>query len=146
MGMRHSKKFLCNGHVDSFIEIPVPIPTYYIQVYLLVPRLSYGWLRLGIYRFVRISAIPVSQTTGHWLDLIHKPCEPATTFISQKYMNRSLNHFKPAQATRQLRGRTAFLVASKLQCCWSDSLDFSTRGLLYTLWIRFPFELTEDSG
>jgi hypothetical protein len=113
---------------------------------LLVPRLGYGWLRLGIYRFVRISAIPVSQTTGHWLDLIHKPCEPATTFVSQKYMNRGLNCFKPAQATRQLRGRTAFLVASKLQCCWSDSLDFSTHGLLYTLWIRFPFELTEDSG
>jgi hypothetical protein len=113
---------------------------------LLVPRLGYGWLRLGIYRFVRISAIPVSQTTGHWLDLIHKPCEPATTFVSQKYMNCGLNRFKPAQATRQLRGRTAFLVASKLQCCWSDSLDFSTRGLLYTLWIRFPFELTEDSG
>jgi hypothetical protein len=66
---------------------------------LLVPRLGYGWLRLGIYRFVRISAIPVSQTTGHWLDLIHKPCELATTFVSQKYMNRGLNRFKPAQAS-----------------------------------------------
>jgi len=92
---------------------PQTINSRMCYLYLVVPWLGYGWLWFGIYWFARSLVIPVSQATNHWLGLIYKPHEPATMFTSWKFMNHSLNHFKPAQAMQWLG---AFFVASSVAC------------------------------